>query len=198
MQKYVSISKVAEYFGVCNQTIRNWCEEGHFKNQVLRTKGGHRRFCIEIIKEVEDKRKVYIYSRVSSYDQKDDLGRQVENIKNKCEEENIEVLSEIASGINPKRRQFKKLLKEVIVVNVKKIYVSYKDRLMRFGGEIFSEICKLQGTEIQVVNEEKDKEFERQLVEDVLAIMTVYTARIHGKRKKHNCEKRYGFYSVIV
>ena len=90
------------------------------------------------------------------------------------------------------------MLKEVIVGNVKKIYVSYKDRLMRFGGEIFSEICKLQGTEIQVVNEEKDKEFERQLVEDVLAIMTVYTARIHGKRKKHNCEKRYGFYSVIV
>ena len=80
----VAIGAVAEIFGVSCQTIRNWEEEGMF--EVYRTKGGHRRFSIEEVDKIrgiaanEDVKKTIVYSRVSSYDQKEDLKRQTRQI----------------------------------------------------------------------------------------------------------------------
>ena len=82
----VSIGVVARFFGVTAQTIRNWAEKGHF--DVVYTLGGHRRYDTEKIEEMknEERRKTIIYARVSGHDQKEDLHRQIEELKDYCEE----------------------------------------------------------------------------------------------------------------
>ena len=110
----VPIGVVAALFGVTAQTIRNWCEEGLF--EVYRTAGGHRRFNLEEIEGSENEEKsTIVYSRVSSYDQKEDLKRQTEELKKHCEEqgiENIEVIEDIGSGINYKKKGLTKLIRK--------------------------------------------------------------------------------------
>ena len=185
MSKYISIGKVAEEMAVSTQTIRNWEKEGYFKD-VVRTFGGHRRFNKEEIYG-EDKKgqKTIIYSRVSSHEQKADLKRQTEELKEYCEKleiENIEVLEDAGSGINYKKRGLKKLINEVVLGRVKTIVINFKDRLLRFGMEMLEQICELNKVNIIIVNDREEKSFEDRLVEDVLAILTVFCSRIYGRR----------------
>ena len=186
----VSIGVVAEFFGVTAQTIRNWTEQGLLKN-AQRTLGGHRRYDLEEVQSVKGEaahdngKKTVIYSRVSSYDQKEDLERQAEELERHCREQNlpnIEIVKDIGSGINYKKKGLKKLIREIILDKVKRIIVSYKDRLLRFGNEILFQICRIKNVEITILHEKANKKFEQELVEDVLAILTVYSAKIYGHR----------------
>lgn len=77
-----------------------------------------------------------IYARVSSADQKSDLEKQVEYLKEYCSAKGytvIDVLTDIASGLNEKRRGLKKLFEYVVSGEVEVVVISYKDKLTRFG-----------------------------------------------------------------
>jgi len=188
---WVAIGKIAELYGVSCQSIRNWAEDGMFK--IKRTCGGHRRFYWEdIAGEEEIPKKTIVYSRVSSHDQAEDLERQTEKLLKFCEEnhkENVEVIKEIGSGMNYQKRGLRKLVAKVIQGEVDTIVVNFKDRLMRFGLEIFQQLCTWRHVEIMEIGESKAKDFYEQLVEDVLTIMTVYCSKIYGKRSHQNREK---------
>jgi len=153
---------------------------------VKRTRGGHRRFLLEeIVGKEEEAKKTVIYSRVSSHDQKSDLKRQSEDLLEYCKKKEfgeIEIIEEIGSGMNYRKRGLRKLIAEVINGKIKRIVVNFKDRLMRFGSEILSQLCALKQVEIIEVSEATAKSFEQQLVDDVLMIMTVYSSKIYGKR----------------
>ena len=185
---WVSIGKIAELYGVSCQTIRNWAKEGMFK--IKRTRGGHRRFYWEdIAGEENHEKETVIYSRVSSHDQADDLKRQTDKLKKYCDEhqiDNVEVIEEIGSGMNYRKRGLRKLIAKVIQGEVKRVVVNFKDRLMRFGFEIFNQLCAWRRVEIVEVGESSAKSFEEQLVADVLMIMTVYCSKIYGKRSHKN------------
>lgn len=184
----IAIGKVATMFGVTAQTVRNWVKQGIF--DVIRTVGGHRRFSLEEVEKVrgvkkEEERVTVIYSRVSSDDQKEDLTRQTEELKKYCEEkkeEKVKVIEDLGSGINYKKKGLQKLIQDIILDKVKRIVVNYKDRLVRFGSEILEQICRLKNVEIVVLHEDAGKGFEARLVEDVLAILTVYSSKIYGRR----------------
>ncbi len=185
MSKYVSIGKLAEEYSVSTQTIRNWEKSGMFK-EAKRTLGNHRRFLSsEIYEEKHEERKTIIYSRVSSHEQKADMKRQTEELVEYCKQENhenIEVIEDIGSGINYKKRGLIKLIGKIVLGHVKQIVISFKDRLLRFGIEILEEICKLKDVDLIILNNQDEKSFEYQLSEDVLAILTVYSSRIYGRR----------------
>ena len=189
---WVSIGKIAELYGVSCQTISNWAKEGMFR--MKKTRGGHRRFYWEDIAGEEDQEKqTVIYSRVSSHDQASDLERQTNKLKQYCEQhqiDNVEVIEEIGSGMNYGKRGLRKLIAKVIQGEVKRVVVNFKDRLMRFGFEIFNQLCEWKRVEIIEVGESSVKSFEEQLVEDVLMIMTVYCSKIYGKRSHKNREKK--------
>lgn len=181
--KWMSIGKVAEEYGVSTQTIRNWEKEGMF-SEVMRTRGGHRRFAEE---EISEERKTIIYARVSSNDQKQDLERQVEELEHYCKEQKlkeVEVIKDIGSGINYNKRGLKKLIRKIVAGKISRIVISFRDRLLRFGREILEQLCELKDVEIVVVNDknEREKSENEQLVKDVLAILVVYSSRIYGKR----------------
>jgi len=138
-------------------------------------------------------RQPVIYSRVSSHDQKSDLKRQSEDLLEYCKKKEfgeIEIIEEIGSGMNYRKRGLRKLIAEVINGKIKRIVVNFKDRLMRFGSEILSQLCALKQVEIIEVSEATAKSFEQQLVDDVLMIMTVYSSKIYGKRSHRNRQRK--------
>ena len=192
----VTISEAAQYLGVSIMTLRRWDESGKLKP--IKTVGKHRRYDINdlndylfhkddnIIKENSHYR-VVCYARVSSNDQKDDLERQAILLEEYCKKNNYkyETIKDLGSGLNYKKKGLNKLINKVINKEVDKIIISYKDRLIRFGYELIEHLCNKNDVEIVVLNnEEKDKN--KELVEDMLSIITVFSSRLYGSRsKKH-------------
>ena len=70
------------------------------------------------------------------------------------------------------------------------LYLTHKDRLLRFGHELVFQLCRWAGTAILVQEEEVEAAvelpFEQALCQDVLTLMTVFSARLYGKRSHQN------------
>ena len=187
---YLSISQAATYISVSISTMRRWDASNYLKPS-FRTKGGHRRYLLQklqklvgLVPDNEDKRKIIGYARVSSHDQKQDLKRQVDRLDRYCStlNQDYEVINDLGSGLNYKKRGLNKLLKMIISGQVSKIVLTHKDRLLRFGSELFFNICTYFNTDIEIIEEKKDKSDEEKLAYDVLEIITVFSARLYGKR----------------
>jgi putative resolvase len=195
---YVSIGQAAEIIGVSISTIRRWESEGSL-NPDFRTKGGHRRYDVQRIKNeileqsaedvhIDLDRKTYVYARVSSHDQKLDLARQAKRLSQYCEAQGWEheVISDLGSGINYNKKGLTKLIKLICKQKVSRLILTHKDRLLRFGSPLLFKLCEFFGTEILVLEDKQTKTFEEELVADVIEIMTVFTAKMHGKRSHRN------------
>ena len=183
------IGEFSKKIGISVRTLRDWDKKNILKPAKI-TKGGIRFYSesqlnsyLGIIDETVQK-KNYIYARVSNQNQKDDLKNQIEFLKTFCNAQGIitEDLYDIGSGLNYKRKNWNKLLEEVIKGNVDKIYITYKDRFIRFGFEWFYEFCKNNGVEIVVLNNIKSSP-EKELVDDLISIIHVFSCRIYGLRK---------------
>ena len=183
--------KPAEFsnrIGVSEQTLRNWDNTG--KLIAKRTKGNHRFYTEDDYKDYmgissKNQKKSYIYARVSTRNQKDDLNNQIEFLKQYTNSKGIIVddcLTDIGSGMNYKRKKWNELLDMVMQDKVDNIYVSYKDRFVRFGFEWFEQLCKKHQTNLIVVNNEKTSP-EQEVVDDLIAIIHVFSCRVYGLRK---------------
>jgi len=181
MPKYTSPNETAQYFGVCLHTLRRWEKDG--KIQAIRTPSGQRRYDIASytgISNERTQRAIIAYARVSSRAQKADLDRQAAKLLELYP--NAELITDIASGLNFKRTGLRTVLERVRRGNVGSIVVAHKDRLARFGFELISWLCELDGTKIVVLNQDGLSP-ERELVEDILAIVHVFSCRLGGLRK---------------
>ena len=123
------------------------------------------------------------YCRVSSPKQRDDLERQEENMRMYllAQGKPFEIISDIGSGINYKRKGLQELVKGMANRSISKVVVLYKDRLTRFGFELIEYIADLYGCEIEVIDTTERTEQE-ELVEDLVQIITVFSCRLQGKR----------------
>ncbi len=125
-----------------------------------------------------------VYARVSGTAQKPDLANQMKALETYCQQQSITVdewMSDIGSGLNYKRKQFHRLMEMVELGQVKRILIAHRDRLVRFGYEYFETFCERHHTELVVINEESLSP-EQELVRDLIAIVTVFSARLHGLR----------------
>ena len=130
--------------------------------------------------------KIVIYARVSTSKQKEDLERQIKFLKEYCVSNGYivsNVYSDIGSGMNETRKQFNNLLEQVKDNQIKKIVISNKDRLTRFGFGYIETFCSMFNTEIEVVNLDSEKTFQEELSEDLIAIIHYFSMRFYGKRK---------------
>ncbi len=172
---------LANKFGVSTETLRLWENKGRIK--ATKTKGGHRRYVfIDTNDSTEEssKRKI-IYARVSSFKQRNDLERQVKLLQS--EYPTFEIIKDIGSGINFKRRGLVSILESVFRNEVQTVVVAHKDRLCRFGFDLLQQIFKSFGTSLVILSNDGFKEPIRELAEDLLSIVTVFSARYHGSRK---------------
>ena len=179
---------------VSAQTLRNWEKSGKLIPD-YKTSSGYRYYSQEQVDAITgnktnmENRIVIGYCRVSSTKQKDDLERQVQNVKAYllAQGKPFEIIEDIGSGINYNKKGLLELLQKVIDHKVEKIVVLYKDRLLRFGYELFENIAKSYGTSIEIIdNTEKTKQEE--LVEDLVQIITVFSCKLQGKRAKKTKE----------
>jgi predicted site-specific integrase-resolvase len=90
-------------------------------------------------------------------------------------------MSDIGSGLNYKRKQFNRLMEMVELGQVRRIVIAHRDRLVRFGYEYFEAFCERHHTEIVVINGQSMSP-EQELVRDLIAIVTVFSVRLHGLR----------------
>lgn len=187
MSKYYSINEFSKILGVSAQTLRNWDNSGKLKPHHT-SSNGYRYYSHEQLNQVMNikpnlDRKIIGYCRVSSNKQKDDLERQIDNMRIYLisKGQPFEIISDIGSGINYKKKGLKELLKLVTQNKVEKIIVLYKDRLLRFGFELVEYICGLYNCEIEIIDNTEKSE-QQELVEDLVQIITVFSCKLQGKR----------------
>jgi len=134
-------------------------------------------------------RKVVGYCRVSSNKQKEDLERQIENVKTYMYAKgySFEIVSDIGSGINYNKKGLNQLISMITSYEVDKIVILYKDRLLRFGYELIETLCGKYGTSIEIIDNTERTE-EQELVEDLIQIVTVFSCKLQGKRA-HKAKK---------
>ncbi|MGL5764508.1 MAG: IS607 family transposase [Sarcina sp.] len=184
----MSIGKFAKCVGVNVVTLRRMEAKGEFYPTHV-SSGGTRYYSTEQLKhfgkEDNSNKLVVGYCRVSTSSQKDDLENQVNNVKSYmiAKGYQFEIITDIGSGINYKKKGLKQLIEKINNQEVSKIVVLYKDRLIRFGFELIDYLCELNNVDIEIVdNSEKSKEEE--LTDDLIQIVTVFANRLYGQRSK--------------
>ena len=187
----VSIGKLAQELGVSKDTLRRWEKVGKISSE--RTARGHRRYDLhkflgKFPQKIFSKKQTIVYARVSSHDQKEDLKRQVQLLSSFCAIHgwSFEVIQDLGSGLNYAKKGLKKLIKSICLGNIERLVLTHKDRLLRFGAELVFSLCEHFGVEVVLINQSEDSTFEDDLVNDVLEIITVFSARLYGARSRKN------------
>lgn len=144
-------------------------------------------------------RKTVAYARVSSHDQKDDLERQKQVLELYCARQGwtFEVVADHGSGMNYHKKGLKRLLSDILADRIGRLVVTHKDRLLRFGAELVFAICEAKHVEVVILNHGEDTTFEEDLAQDVLEIITVFSARLYGSRSRKNQKLLDGVKQVV-
>ena len=202
-KRLIGIAKAAEFLGVGISTLRAWDDSGVLKAE--RTKGGHRRYRIEDIERLqgvvlEDNPPndcVAVYARVSSHDQKQkgDLERQKLRLLEYCAGKQYRVgyiFEETLSGMNDNRPKLHKLIDLAVEQKINRLVVEHKDRLARFNFGIFVKLFESHGVAVEWCEEVLPKSYEAELVEDMLSLLSSFSAKIYGKRSSERRKKASG------
>ena len=134
------------------------------------------------------------YSRVSLSKQKNDLESQTKRLYDYCGSKGIilsKQFSDIKSGMNfDNRKEFNELLKEIVQNNIENVIIENKDRLCRFGFDLFETFCKYHGAKIIVTSEVQNKSYEQELTDDLVSIIHYFSMKSYSHRAKLNRIKR--------
>lgn len=184
MSTFVSRKEVLKRLGIHFNTLYTLVKKGEI--EVLDLGSGYNKYNLDkyLSKKginKEGKRKI-CYCRVSSQKQKEDLGRQIEEMKNNYPEH--EIMSDIGSGLNFKRPNLNKIIEIAIKGELGELVISYKDRLARIGYELIEMIIeKYSKGKIIINNQTEEKTPEEEITKDIISIMNIYVAKINGLRK---------------
>ncbi len=190
MNRLIKVGEAANILGVTVQTLRRWERTGELLPD-KKTEGGTRYYSLDRLlgRTVQKESTLtYAYARVSSHDQKEDLERQKQALAVFCASSGwtYEIISDLGSGMNYKKKGLKNLLDAIVAKKIKRLVVTHKDRLLRFGAELIFTLCELHHVEVVIMNQGEDLSFEEDLAKDVLEIITVFAARLYGARSHKN------------
>jgi len=184
--KYIKPKEASKILGVNLDTLRRMAGRNEIKH--IRTDSGRYLFDIStFIKrsnpQVQERKKI-CYARVSSRGQKSDLQNQISLLKTKYPDS--EIISDYGSGLNFHRKGLQKIMDIAYKGELQELVVTYKDRLCRFGFELIEYILKTQSNATIMVLCDNSTSKESELATDLLSIITVFSARMHGLRKYKN------------
>ena len=180
--------EMAERLGVTVRTLQIWDKKGILK--AYRTPTNRRYYTEEQYLEytgqpLQNKRLNVAYARVSNNSQKDDLKNQISFIRQYVNAKGVildDVITDIGSGLNYNRKNWNKLLEKVMQNEIDTIYITYKDRFVRFGYEWFERLCKMHDTKIVVLNNVETSPTQ-EMIDDMVSIVHVFSGRLSGLRK---------------
>ena len=184
----MSIGKFAKQVGVTVTTLRRMEASGVLLPAYI-SPGKTRYYSVEQLKLFTRKpntQKITVgYCRVSTPNQKDDLENQVNNVQSYmiAKGYQFEIIEDIGSGINYNKKGLKQLVDKINNQEISRIVILYKDRLVRFGYEMFEYLCQINNVEIEIIDQ-TDKSKEEELTEDLIQIITVFANRLYGQKSK--------------
>lgn len=186
----MSIGKFAKELGVTPEHVRTMHRTGEVIPARISEKGT-RYYSEEQLRDLKNSRtpqreeKVVAYCRVSTKSQKDELEKQVENVKSYMYAKgySFEVITDIGSGINYKNKGLQKLISLIDSNQVTKVVVLYKDRLVQFGFELIQLLCGLHDVKIEIIDN-SERSNEEELTDDLIEIITVFANKLYGSRSK--------------
>lgn len=180
---YLSAKQVKDLYQITSQTLYNWRKFGKIRFKILPSG----RFVYLSNENVVPIRKNVIYSRVSNTKQKDDLIRQQQILRQYMTSNGIAVDKEyfdIASGMNETRKGFINLLRDCSSGIIDTIFITYKDRLVRFGFNTIETLLKLYDVKIIVINATKEEDVQQELTQDLISIIHHFSMRMYSNRRK--------------
>lgn len=186
----MSIGKFAKEIGLSVQHLRKLHNDNILVPAVI-TKGGTRYYSEEQLLEylnednLPQQLPIILYARVSTRSQKDDLERQVENLKAYTISKgySFEIITDIGSGINYNKKGLKDLIQKINNKEISKIVILYKDILIGFGFELIEYLCELNNIEIEIIDNTTISK-EAELTNDLIQIITVFANKLYGARSK--------------
>ncbi|MFJ5718345.1 IS607 family transposase [Neobacillus sp. NPDC093127] len=197
MEKLFRMSEAAEILGVSIKTLQRWDQAG--KASFIRTPNGKRRLSESELLRLSGKniggaatRKIVIYARVSSHEQKvkGDLQRQIDRIKERLDlnlYENITIIEDVGSGLNDKRKGLVKLMKLAQEGRISDIAIRYRDRLTRFGFEYLQIYFESHHVQLHILDDHaKERSVQEELVDDLMAIIASFSGKLYGIRSHKN------------
>ena len=191
---------VAKLFNVTPRTIQQWDRDGviGFDRTPTNRRKVSKEKLITYLKtrnmfyeEESKEKKDIIYARVSTQGQmkQGDLDRQVSYIISQIPDlRNLVVLKETGSGLNSKRKKIQQLIRMIMNDEVNRIFVTYKERLTRFGFEYIETICNMKDVEIVVLQDKEEKTIEQELAEDMMMLLASFSGKLYGLRRHKNKE----------
>ena len=187
MNAYLPSRTASKKLGLHPNTLRKLADEGKITHIKV---GQQRRYNVDkYVKdnniddsesEDENSPEKIIYCRVSSKKQSEDLNRQIKFVQKKYPKHRL--ITDVGSGINFKRQGLQEILELAMQKKLKEVVVAYKDRLARIGYELIKFIIAKNGGRIVVLNE-NDVSEEQEFAEDIISIITVFSAKYYGSRK---------------
>jgi putative resolvase len=178
---HMKLSAYAKKLGISYKTAWRWYADG--KLDAYQADTG----TIIVREKVDTPSGIALYARVSSADQRDDLDRQVDRLRDYATAKGYQIdkiVSEIASGLNDTRPKLTSLL---VDKSIGVIVVEHRERLTRFGFNYIANLLDIQGRRVEVIFPDETKD---DLVQDFIAIITSMCARIYGRRGNKNRSER--------
>lgn len=183
----ISIGKFAKKVGLTTASLRRMHKSGECVPYHI-TKGGTRYYSLDQLKDfstADKKEKLVIgYCRVSNLSQKDDLEIQINNIKSYMYAKGyeFEIISDIGSGIDYKKKGLQELLNKINDQDISKIIILHKDKLIGFGFELIEYLCKVNDVEIEIIdNTEQSK---KEMFDNLVQIVTIFANCLYGQQSK--------------
>lgn len=184
--RLVKIGEAARMLGTTPGQLRKWESTGELL-PTRKTQGGTRYYAVADLlgyrSDLADPLTI-CYARVSSPDQKADLDRQHAALEAYCATKGwrTQVIRDLGSGMNYRKKGLQELLDLILRRRTERLVITHKDRLLRFGAELVFTLCELQGIEIVIIHRGEQPSFEEELAQDVLEIITVFSAKLYGSR----------------
>lgn len=193
--------EVAKILGITTQTLRVYEDDN--KISYFRSEGGHRLVKREdllfflqqkgiLIDDTKQQKQDVVYARVSSHEQKakGDLDRQaLYIIESRKDLQSPLILKEVGSGLNDRRKKLQELINLVLNDKVNRVFVTYRDRLTRFGYHYLESVFLAKGVEIIVLNDiSQEKNVQQELIEDMMSLIASFSGKLYGMRSHKNKE----------
>ena len=190
MEKVYNVTDFAEMIGKSVKTLQRWDREGilrAYRSPSNRRYYTHTQYLEYMGMKSGDIRRInVIYARVSTKNQKEDLRNQLEFLRNYTLSRGIpisNVYSDYGSGLNYNRKNWNTLIDDCFDRKIDTIYVSHKDRFVRFGFDWIQNLLeRLTGTKIYVI-ENVATTPQEELIQDLISIIHVFSCRVYGLRK---------------
>jgi putative resolvase len=182
--KYITARQLMKKYAISKQTLRNWRQN----KMIDHIKVGKSSYLYhpDIRQESKNNQLHVAYARVSNTKQEADLLAQQQLLQEFVikQGQSVKTISDIASGMNENRKGFNELLDLVQEGAVACVYVTYKDRLTRFGFDYFTRLFDRYGTKIVVINDTEVTPFEQELTQDLIAIIHHFSMKMYSNRRK--------------